>query len=212
MSRLGVATSKDLVHWDKHGPAFAKAYNGRFKDLGCKSGAIVTKRLGDHLIATKVNGKYWMLWGEGQIHLAHSDDLSSWTPVLNTNNNIAVVFGTRKGKFDSNLVEAGPPAVLTDHGVVMLYNSKNAQGDNGDKTLKAGAYSAGIVLIDSNDMTKVLNRTDTNFIRPERPYEITGQYPAGTTFIEGLVSFKNRWFLYYGTADSFVAVAATDKI
>jgi predicted GH43/DUF377 family glycosyl hydrolase len=30
---------------------------------------------------------------------------------------------------------------------------------------------------------------------------------SGTTFIEGLVLFKNQWFLYYGCADTFVGVA-----
>jgi predicted GH43/DUF377 family glycosyl hydrolase len=39
------------------------------------------------------------------------------------------------------------------------------------------------------------------------PYEKTGQYEAGTTFAEGLVYFRNQWFLYYGCADSLVAVA-----
>jgi predicted GH43/DUF377 family glycosyl hydrolase len=39
------------------------------------------------------------------------------------------------------------------------------------------------------------------------PHEITGQYKAGTTFSEGLVYFKGKWYLYYGTADSFVGVA-----
>jgi predicted GH43/DUF377 family glycosyl hydrolase len=39
------------------------------------------------------------------------------------------------------------------------------------------------------------------------PYEKTGQYAAGTTFAEGLVFFHDQWLLYYGCADSLVAVA-----
>jgi len=53
----------------------------------------------------------------------------------------------------------------------------------------------------------VLNRSDTPFLRPSLPHEIKGQYKAGTTFSEGLVFYKNTWFLYYGTADSFVGLA-----
>ena len=30
-------------------------------------------------------------------------------------------------------------------------------------------------------------------------------------FLEGLVYFKGRWFLYYGTADSKIAVAVAAK-
>ena len=44
-------------------------------------------------------------------------------------------------------------------------------------------------------------------LKPELPYEKTGQYAAGTTFAEGLVCFHDQWFLYYGCADSLVAVA-----
>jgi predicted GH43/DUF377 family glycosyl hydrolase len=36
-------------------------------------------------------------------------------------------------------------------------------------------------------------------------------YAAGTTFAEGLVYFHGQWFLYYGCADSLVAVAMTPK-
>ena len=43
-------------------------------------------------------------------------------------------------------------------------------------------------------------------LKPELPYEKTGQYAAGTTFAEGLVYFKSQWFLYYGCADSLVSV------
>src|SRR5262249_55492562 len=44
-------------------------------------------------------------------------------------------------------------------------------------------------------------------LKPDLPYEKTGQYAAGTTFAEGLVFFRGKWFLYYGCADSLVAVA-----
>ena len=46
----------------------------------------------------------------------------------------------------------------------------------------------------------MIERLDTPFICPSLPHEISGQYKAGTTFIEGLVYFKDKWFLYYGTA------------
>ena len=43
-------------------------------------------------------------------------------------------------------------------------------------------------------------------MRPELPYETTGQINQ-VVFLEGLARFKNKWFLYYGTADSKIAVA-----
>jgi beta-1,2-mannosidase len=46
--------------------------------------------------------------------------------------------------------------------------------------------------------------------KPEMPFEKSGQYAAGTTFTEGLVRFKGKFFLYYGCADSVVGVAVSD--
>jgi predicted GH43/DUF377 family glycosyl hydrolase len=88
---------------------------------------------------------------------------------------------------------------------VVLYNGKNAS--HGDPALSPGVYSDGQALFDAQDPTHLIARTDKPFYQPEAAYERTGQYAAGTTFIEGLVFFQGKWFLYYGCADSFVAVA-----
>jgi predicted GH43/DUF377 family glycosyl hydrolase len=55
-----------------------------------------------------------------------------------------------------------------------------------------------------------LARQDEPFICPSLPHEMTGQYASGTTFIQGLVRFQNKWFLYYGTADSMVGLAVAE--
>src|SRR5467141_1253012 len=47
--RLAIATSRDLVHWTKHGPAFAQAYGGKYLNLESKSGAILARMQGNHL-------------------------------------------------------------------------------------------------------------------------------------------------------------------
>lgn len=78
--------------------------------------------------------------------------------------------------------------------------------ENGFAGLPPDAYSAGQILMDKRDPTKVIGRTDENFMKPEKPYELTGQVNQ-VVFIEGLVYFKKKYFLYYGTADSKIAVA-----
>ncbi|MBA3938705.1 MAG: glycosidase, partial [Planctomycetes bacterium] len=80
-ARLCVATSRDLVAWTKHGPAFAAARGGRWLDAWSKSGAIVCRQDGDHLVAVRIDGRYWMYFGESDIYAATSDDLLAWTPV-----------------------------------------------------------------------------------------------------------------------------------
>ncbi|MDO5571979.1 MAG: glycoside hydrolase family 130 protein [Bacteroidales bacterium] len=205
--RLCVATSKDLISWEKHGPAFQKAYDGRFKDMACKSASIVTKLKDDKLVIEKVNGKYFMYWGEHFINPAISEDLINWTPILDKDNNLLKVVKPRDYYFDSALTECGPPAIMTDKGILLLYNGKNKKDEKRDKRFNAGTYSAGQILFDINDPYKVIAQLDVPFFRPIASFEKSGQYKDGTVFIEGLVFFKNKWYLYYGCADSKVGVA-----
>ena len=211
VARLCIATSHDLVKWEKHGPAFAKAYNGRFKDIFCKSGSMVTTIKDGKQVLTKIDGKYFMYWGEHAVYAATSDDLVNWTPILDEKNELATVIKPRPQYFDSALTECGPPDILTDKGIVLLYNGKNQTNDSKrDKRFTAGAYCAGQILTDPKEPMKVLQRLDVPFFRPMASFEKSGQYVDGTVFIEGLVFFKNKWYLYYGCADSQVSVAIYD--
>jgi beta-1,2-mannosidase len=216
-ARLFIATSRDLINWTKHGSVFAKAENGKYINYWSKSGAVVAKRSGDKIVAAKINGKYWMYWGESNIYLATSPNLIDWTPVPETDpakkqydslrnyEAFKIAFGPRKGRFDSQLVEPGPPAIVTDNGIVFIYNSRNSP-EYGDKNLPEGTYSAGQILADKNDPFNIIDRSENSFFTPDKPYEITGQV-NNVCFLEGLVYFKNKWFLYYGTADEQIAVA-----
>ena len=201
--RLGVATSRDLLKWTKHGPAFS----GRFRDLATKSASVVCERRGDSLVAAKVGGRYLMYWGEEFVNLATSDDLVNWSPVCDANGELLRVIEPRKGKFDSALTECGPPAVLTQKGILLLYNGKNTAGTDGDARYAAGAYCGGQVLFSVDDPTKVVARLDEPFFVPEAEYEKSGQYPSGTVFLEGLVPFRGKWRLFFGCADSRVGMA-----
>jgi len=199
--RLAVATSHDLISWIKHGPAFARAFSGKYLRTESKSGAILSRIAGDRIIATRVNGKYWMYFGVPDIRIATSDNLLDWTPLEDSEGQAVKVLSARANSFDSWLVEAGPPALITGRGILVLYNAGS---------LPSRTYSAGQALFDVNDPRKLIARSDSAFIKPTESYERTGQYAAGTTFVEGLVPFRGRWYLYYGTADSRVGVAVWD--
>lgn len=204
-ARLMIASSQDLYHWKKHGLVFDKALNGKYVNHWSKSGAVVCKYVKDKVIAAKVNGKYWMYWGDTDIFLASSDDLIHWEPMETSDGKLLSVFGPRKGKFDSDLVEPGPPAMLTDKGILLIYNSRNVPS-KGDTALAEGTYAAAQILFDINDPAKAIDRMETYFLKPDKPYETSGQVNH-VCFVEGLVQYKGKWFLYYGTADSKIAVA-----
>ena len=207
--RLAVATSKDLVHWTKYGPAFAKPYDGKFYNMACKSGSILTELIDGRQVIKKVGGKYFMYWGEEHVFAATSEDLVNWTPIVNIDGSLKRLFSPRDGYFDSQLTECGPPAIYTPKGIVLLYNGKNHSG-KGDKRYTPNVYAAGQALFDANDPTHLISRLDEPFFRPMDSFEKSGQYVDGTVFIEGMVYFKGKWYLYYGCADSKVGVAVYD--
>lgn len=207
---IGIATSRDLLTWRKYGPAFGSGPGQKYSTLKYKSGAIVTKLVNGRLIAARIQDKYWMYWGEGKVGLATSMDLIHWRPVEDAAGMPVEVLGPRPEHFDSHFPETGAPPVLTRDGIVFLYNGKNAADAARDKSLEANAYAGGQALFAANNPAKLLTRTEQPFFKPEMAFEKSGQYAAGTTFVEGLVYFHERWFLYYGCADSLVGVAIAE--
>jgi beta-1,2-mannosidase len=186
-AQLCLATSTDLVHWQRQG-VLLPAYKGKWNVKWTKSGAIVPQ---------KINGKYWMYFladargQDTQMGLAYSEDLLHWTEALDH-----PVLSSRPGLFDSQVVEPGPPPVLTSEGILLIYNGAD------DKNI----YSTGWVLFDKKDPTKVLARAQEPIFSPEREWEKVGQVP-NVVFVEGLVRDGGRWLFYYGGADKNVGVA-----
>ncbi len=201
--RLAVATSRDLSTWEKHGPIFKEYKNGKYHNQETKSGAILTTLKNGKLVAAKLHGKYWMYFGVPHIWLASSENLVNWEPVETIDGNLAPVLSPRLGYFDSWLVEAGPPPILTKDGIVVLYNAGN-QKHIGVPELANRIYTAGQALYSREEPWKLLDRSEKPFLKPELPFEKSGQYVDGTTFVEGLIFFEGKWHLYYGTADSMV--------
>lgn len=207
-ARLMIASSADLFHWTKHGPAFSatQAIEGKpAVDLWSKSGSIVCRYEQGQAVAKMINGRYWMYWGDTDIFLASSEDLVHWQVQTTPEGRRKAVFGKRPGKFDSDLVEPGPPAIWQADGILLLYNSRNDRA-HGDTSLPDHSYAAGQILLSAQDPAVVKARMDHHFIRPDRDFEIRGQVNQ-VCFIEGLVQMHNTWYLYYGTADSKIAVA-----
>ena len=186
-AQLCLATSTDLIHWDRKG-VIMPAKKGRWNTGWTKSGAILPQ---------KVNGKYWMYYmadAKGkpdQTGVAYSTDLLHWTEALDR-----PVLPRRKGHFDSRVTEPGPAPIITKDGIWLVYNGAD------DKLV----YRTGWALFDLKDPTKVLRRSDQPMFRPERAWERVGQVP-NVVFVEGMVRDGSRWLFYYGGADRTVGVA-----
>jgi len=186
-AQLCLATSKDLVHWERKG-VILPAYKGHWNVGWTKSGAIVPER---------IEGKYWMYFlgtsadKTDQMGLAYSTDLLHWTEAAET-----PVLPRRPGQFDSRVVEPGPTPIVTSRGIVLIYNAAD------DKLV----YRTALAIFDRQDPRKVLFRSDKPIFEPEKEWEKVGQVP-NVVFVEGMVKKRNRYLFYYGAADKYVGVA-----
>ena len=123
--------------------------------------------------------------------VAYSTDLRRWTEALD-----APVLGRRPGRFDSRVVEPGPPPAMLPEGIFLVYNGAD------DRLV----YRTGWALFDRTDPTRVIARSDEPIFEPQRDWERAGQVP-NVVFVEGLVREGRRWLFYYGGADKHVGVA-----
>ncbi|WKN45464.1 glycoside hydrolase family 130 protein [Tunicatimonas pelagia] len=215
---LALASSRNLLDWEKHG-VIADIGQVFPAEGGLKAGMIVSERIGNRLVAKKINGKYWMYWGVGTLRLAISDDLIHWDRAKDEKGNDIVALGPRPdpqyAEVDNLAVEAGPAAVYTDDGIVVFYNGIYNPLPEEDRVPTPAGPNFGNgwcgvqALFDKNDPAKLIDRAEQPSIKPDRPYELRGQIP-NVTFVEGLVYFRGRWLAYYGTADSFIAVAIAE--
>jgi len=186
-AQLCLATSKDLIHWDRKG-VIIPANKGNWNVKWTKSGAIVPE---------KIAGKYWMYFlgtsagNKDQAGLAFSTDLVHWTEATKT-----PALPVRPAYFDSRVAEPGPSPIVTPQGIVLIYNGAD------DKLV----YRTGVAVFDRNDPRKLLWRTDQPIFSPEKDWEKNGQVP-NVVFVEGMIQQRDRYLFYYGGGDTNVGVA-----
>jgi predicted GH43/DUF377 family glycosyl hydrolase len=189
-AQLCLATSKDLIHWERKG-IILPAYKGRWNIGWTKSGAILPER---------INSKWWMYFladsapNINEMGVAYSDDLVHWTEPLER-----PVLSRRPGRFDAKVVEPGPPPVLTKDGILLIYNGADEKS----------VYATGWVLFDLHDPTKVIARSEKPIFQVDRDWEKVGQVP-NVVFVEGMVREGNRWLFYYGGADKYIGAAVAE--
>ncbi|MFH1661636.1 MAG: hypothetical protein ABIA02_00860 [Candidatus Falkowbacteria bacterium] len=236
--RLCTAISKDLKNWEKQGTAFSNWYFEKAGGVHTKwddNGNIFTKpkptewSKSGALFSEKIDGKFWMLFGEYRIWFATSDDgvnyIGDQTPFLKP----------REGNFfDNTFVEMGPPPIRTEKGWLVLYHGIN----------DTHWYQIGFLLLDLKNPRKVLFRSSKPVFRPEQDYEMSGivdVLPGGLAMMqkmseEGLKTFlakhdakgtmprvtfccgatpvDNILRIFYGASDSVIctATASIDDI
>jgi predicted GH43/DUF377 family glycosyl hydrolase len=105
----------------------------------------------------------------------------------------------RDDAWDSRKLGAGAPPIRTNDGWLLIYQAV----DDRDP----GKYKIGAMLLDLDHPEKVLYRSNTPILEPTHWYENEG-FKAGVAYPCGAVIRENRLYVYYGGADTFIAVAS----
>jgi predicted GH43/DUF377 family glycosyl hydrolase len=145
-----------------------------------------------------VNGKYYALHrpssvdlGGNYIWLASSPDSIHW-------GDHRCLLRTRPGHWDSKRVGAGAAPVKTEKGWLEIYHGAN----------ESHQYCLGAVLLDLNDPSIVIARSEEPLMQPLAEYERTGFF-GHVVFTNGHIVHPDgdRLTIYYGAADEHVCAA-----
>lgn len=147
------------------------------------------------LFPEKVRGQYFL------IHRSGDDIDSSFSSTLDFDGQTWLEeyrwIPTRPGRWDGKKVGIAAPPIKTEGGWVLFYHGVSAED---------GVYRVGAVLLDPADPTNLIARLDEPLFAPEAPYEREG-HVRNVVFPCGAVLLGERFFLYYGGADTVSGVA-----
>lgn len=183
---VSLALTSDFVNFDKHGSIMPPDD----KDAA--------------LFPRKFNGKYILIHrptsagNKAHIWVSSSPDLKSW-------GDHHILLNAREGGcWDANKIGLSAQPLETDAGWLILYH--------GVKTTAGGSiYRLGLALLDLEDPSKVLKRSNEWIFGPEEDYEKFGDV-ADVVFPCGWILDKDTGIvsMYYGGADSCICLATAN--
>ncbi len=112
-----------------------------------------------------------------------------------------VVLEGRHG-WEARHIGGGAPPVKTDHGWILIYHGVEPRN-------RGRIYSAGAALLDLKNPTKLIARLPQPLFVPKHYNERNG-FVHNVVFPTGTARFKDRLYIYYGSADSRVSVASVN--
>lgn len=151
------------------------------------------------LFPEKVNGKYAIM------HSITPDILVDYVDDLNEFGSTKVINSKYSNKpnwshsWDNMVRGIGPTPIKTDLGWLILYHAMDKNDPN--------RYKLGAMILDPNDLTKILYKSSGPILEPEEDYENHG-IASGVVYSCGAVVKNGELFVYYGGADKYVCVAS----
>jgi len=143
------------------------------------------------LLPEKIDGKFLIFHRINGVVCI--DFLNYWNEAIDHSYEL---FGYRRGMWDSAKVGISAPPIKTKAGWLLLYHGVS------DKSV----YRMGAALLDLEDPTILLGRSNYPLFEPQTDYELIGDV-NNVIFPCGAVLKDDTIFLYYGGADKVVGVA-----
>lgn len=144
----------------------------------------------------KLNNKYYALHrpsspeiGGNYIWLSESPDMLHW-------GNHKCIATTRENSWDSARVGAGAAPIRTTKGWLEIYHG--ATHDN--------RYCLGALLLDIDDPSRVIARSEQPIMEPTADYEKTGFF-GNVVFTNGHLVNGDTLTIYYGASDEVICMA-----
>ncbi len=191
-TRSGIASSKDLRHWERLGPCTSDELDNR--DVLLFPERIKGKYVLMHRAIDRSSGNKFPQYKEAAIWLAYSDDMKTWTGDR--------LLARPEAKWEGGWMGAGCPPIRTGEGWLAIYHAiANLDG-------KGNAYRAGAMLLDLEDPSRIIARPADFILEPEAAFELEGAVNR-VVFPCGAVLIGDELFVYYGAADSVCCLATT---
>lgn len=221
---LAYATTKDLKNFKKHKPispeiTYDKAedifracrsrlksryflFESYYKDTVAKDVLVWDKDW--FLFPRKINGKFALIHRIlPDIQIAYFDKfkdltLNFWKKYLSKLPDFVVL--ESRHWFETKNIGGGCPPIETDKGWLLIYHAV-------DDMDKGKTYRAAAALLDKKDPTKVIGHLHEPLFSPEKIWEKKGNVDD-VVFPTGAVVFNKKLYIYYGAADTRIAVVS----
>jgi len=149
------------------------------------------------IVPEKINGKFVLIHRIGEVIC--TDDLDGLDFEREKVSKCVQIIQPRPGMWDGTKVGIASPPMKTEDGWILFYHGVS----------NTGTYRVGVALLDLNDPSIVLSRTTAPILQPIEEYENIGQV-GRVVFPCGSVEKDGKIYIYYGGADSVVAVATIE--
>ena len=113
-------------------------------------------------------------------------------------------------EWESLKIGAGPPPLRVDEGWLVIHHGVSGKLVPGWAQQPDVHYAAGAMVLDPEDVTRVLTRTAEPLLSPETAEERSG-IVDDVVFPTAIEEVDGRHFVFYGMADSRIGVASLDR-